>query len=271
MTGKLHPGAALAWLVAAGADEVIGEEPVNRYRARARAGAGNDDVVAPVFPAPRTAPAAIPGQRPAPGAAPATSGANLAQGARNLAELRAALAAFDGCALKRTAMNLVFGDGNPEARLMLVGEAPGADEDRQGRPFVGASGQLLDRMLATIGLDRSKTYITNILPWRPPGNRSPTAAEISACLPFIERHIELVDPQLLLLVGATSAKALLARNEGIMRLRGRWFSYSSPGLARPLPALAMFHPAYLLRSPGQKREAWRDLLMVRERLDALGL
>ncbi len=153
---------------------------------------------------------------------------------------------------------------------MFVGEAPGADEDRQGLPFVGVSGQLLDRMTATIGLDRNSAYITNILPWRPPGNRPPQAAEIAACLPFIERHIEIVDPEILVLVGGTSAKTLLARNEGIMKLRGRWFSYSTPGLHRPVAAIATFHPAYLLRSPGQKREAWRDLLAIKERLDGQG-
>ncbi len=194
------------------------------------------------------------------------SARGLALKAHTLAELEAAIAGFDGCALKATATRLVFADGNPKARLMLVGEAPGADEDRQGKPFVGVSGQLLDRMLAWIGLDRSKVYISNILPWRPPGNRSPTSAEIAICLPFIERHIELVDPSVLVLLGGTSAKALLATGEGIMKLRGRWLEYASPGLPRPVAAMATFHPAYLLRSPGYKREAWRDFLVIKNKL-----
>jgi DNA polymerase len=190
----------------------------------------------------------------------------LAAATSSLDELRQALAAFEGCALKHTAMNLVFGDGNPRAKVMFVGEAPGADEDRQGMPFVGLSGKLLDRMLAAIGLDRGSAYIANVLPWRPPGNRSPTSDEIAACLPFIERHIELVDPEVLVLVGGIAAKALLGRTEGITRLRGQWIDYSSLGLARPIPAMATFHPAYLLRSPGQKRLAWRDLLAIQARL-----
>jgi DNA polymerase len=149
---------------------------------------------------------------------------------------------------------------------MLVGEAPGGEEDRVGKPFVGTSGQLLDRMLATIGLDRSSVYITNVLFWRPPGNRQPTPAEMAACLPFVERHIELVAPDLLVLLGATSTKTLLARTEGITRLRGRWFTFESAGMPRPVPALPMYHPAFLLRQPAQKREAWRDLLLLSEAL-----
>jgi len=193
----------------------------------------------------------------------------LANAANTLEALEEALRAFDGCPLKDTATNLVFGDGNPQARVMLVGEAPGADEDRQGKPFVGVSGQLLDRMMAWIGLDRTSFYITNILYWRPPGNRQPTAAEIAACLPFVERHIEIVDPALLVFVGGSSAKTLLGRNEGIMRLRGQWFQYQSTRMSRPIPATAIYHPAYLLRSPGQKRSAWRDLLALKERLQTI--
>jgi len=160
----------------------------------------------------------------------------------------------------------VFADGNPEARIMLIGEAPGADEDRLGRPFVGASGQLLDRMLACIGLDRRSAYITNVIFWRPPGNRPPTAAEIAACLPFVERHIELVAPEVLVLLGAASAQTLLARNDGISRLRGRWFQFESAGMARPVPVMPTYHPAYLLRQPAQKRAAWRDWLAILARL-----
>ena len=188
------------------------------------------------------------------------SARHLAAEAQSIEDLRAALLAFDGCALKATATNLCLFDGNPEAKVMIIGEAPGAEEDRQGRPFVGAAGQLLDRMLAPIGLDRQSVYITNLLFWRPPGNRNPTAAEVAACLPFLQRQIELVDPSHLLLLGASSVRTLLARQEGILKLRGRWAHYQQAGLSRPLPAMPTLHPAYLLRQPAQKRLAWRDFL-----------
>jgi DNA polymerase len=184
----------------------------------------------------------------------------------SLAELQAALAGFDDCALKETALNLCFADGNPEAQVMLIGEAPGAEEDRQGKPFVGPSGQLLDRMLATIGLDRGSVYITNVIYWRPPGNRSPTQAEIAACQPFLERQIELLRPRLIVFVGGIAARALLGVQEGVTKLRGRRFAYTT-GEGRTIPALVMFHPAYLLRQPGHKRLAWRDLLAIRRQLD----
>ncbi|MGH6990397.1 MAG: uracil-DNA glycosylase, partial [Stellaceae bacterium] len=170
-------------------------------------------------------------------------------------------------ALKRTATHTVFSDGVAGAPLMIIGEAPGADEDRIGRPFVGRSGQLLDRMLATIGLSRAtNTYITNILFWRPPGNRKPTGDEIAACLPFVWRHIALARPRLVMLSGGTATAALLDRREGITRLRGRWFDLEVPGLAAPVPALATYHPSFLLRSPARKGEAWRDLLALETRL-----
>jgi DNA polymerase len=250
--------AALRWQVEAGADEAILDVAVDRYAASARPAAA---------PAPRavarpSAPAA-----PLPAATAALQSARgLAAAARSVGELAAALAAFDGCPLKRTATNLVFADGNPEARIMLIGEAPGADEDRLGKPFVGVSGQLLDRMLACIGLDRQSTYITNVIFWRPPGNRPPTAAEIAACLPFVERHVELVAPEVLVLLGAVPAQTLLARTDGITRLRGRWFAFESAGMARPVPAMPVYHPAYLLRQPAQKRAAWRDWLAILARL-----
>lgn len=189
---------------------------------------------------------------------------------QTLEELQQSLAAFEGCALKKTATNLVFADGNPKASIMLVGEAPGADEDRQGVPFVGVSGQLLDRMLATIGLDRTRVYITNIVPWRPPGNRQPTPQEIAACKPFVERHIELVHPKILVLVGGVSMKALLNTNEGIMRMRGTWQSYMSPGLKEPVRTMATYHPSFLLRSPGQKAQSWQDMLMIKRALQEMG-
>ena len=252
-------GGLLGWYIEAGVDESIGDTPVDRYAASR-----------PAAPAPP--PAAEPAR---PRAAPpllarddmARSAREIADAAGSLDALRAAFAEFDGCALKQTATSFVFADGNPDGRLMFVGEAPGAEEDRRGVPFVGPAGRLLDLMLAAIGLDRSAAYITNILPWRPPGNRNPTDAEIAVCLPFIERHIALAGPDVLVLVGGTAAKTLLQMREGIMRLRGRWFTYQGPGQAAPIAARAIFHPAYLLRTPAQKGEAWRDLIAIKRRLE----
>jgi uracil-DNA glycosylase family 4 len=271
---------ALRWQIEAGADEPIGEAPVDRYRAATMPAAppsgrvSRDAAELPLDPA-AAAPPPVP-----PSASPSLASASqaeadaraLAAAATTLEALRAAVEAFDGCALKKTAMNTVFADGDPSAAVMFIGEAPGADEDRKGKPFVGKSGQLLDRMIARIGLDRHRSgkdgaYITNILFWRPPGNRDPAAAEIAACLPFVERHIELVAPRVLVFLGGPAAKTLLGRAEGIMRLRGRWFNYQPRQGGAPIPAIATFHPAYLLRSPAQKREAWRDLLAIRARLD----
>ncbi len=178
-----------------------------------------------------------------------------------LEALRQTLAAFEGCNLRHTATNLVFADGNPEARIMFVGEAPGFEEDMQGLPFVGRSGQLLDRMIAAIGLDRTSAYIANVIPWRPPGNRTPTPQETEICRPFIERQIALVDPDVLVLLGGASAKQILKTSEGVLRLRGKWRSYDTG--RREIKALATLHPAYLLRQPLQKRLAWRDLLAVK--------
>ena len=180
------------------------------------------------------------------------------------------MAAFTGCALRDTATQLVFADGAADARLMVIGEAPGAEEDRAGRPFVGAAGQLLDRMLGSIGLDRSQARITNVVPWRPPGNRAPNEAEVALCLPFLHRQIALIRPRGLLLLGAVAAKALLAspeRDLGISRLRGTWRQVTIDSLDSPLPALPTFHPAYLLRLPAAKAQAWRDLLALREWLE----
>lgn len=256
----------LRWQIEAGADEAIGDSPVDRYAASRARAAPNPGEGAKPPPAAET-------KQPAPVLATreevASTARSSAAAALTLDELKQALAAFDGCALKLTATNLVFGDGNPAASIMFIGEAPGAEEDRQGIPFVGPAGRLLDTMLAAVELDRSKVYITNILPWRPPGNRSPTDAEIVACLPFIERHIELVAPRILVLVGGTAAKTLLGTREGIMKLRGRWFSYESVAMVRPIPARAILHTAYLLRSPAQKRESWIDLLAIRKRLEEI--
>ncbi len=263
--------ASLAWHLEAGVDECIGEAPVDRFAESAEA------ISAPEIPAAKTAPKAVP--KPAKRASPSQSaGASntekaveyacaLAGGANSVKELRAAVDRFEDCALRKTATNTVFADGNPKARIMFVGEAPGADEDRQGVPFVGVSGQLLDLMLASIGLDRTQFYITNIVFWRPPGNRNPSSNEIAACLPFVERHIELVDPEILVPLGGPAAKTLLARTEGISRMRGKWFAYSTPKMAAPIDAMPIFHPAYLLRSPAHKREAWRDLLAIKAKLE----
>jgi DNA polymerase len=190
--------------------------------------------------------------------------------ATTLDALRQALEAFEGCSLKGTATRLVFADGNPAARLMLVGEAPGADEDRLGLPFVGKAGQLLDKMLAAIGLDRTHVYIANVVPWRPPGNRTPTPQETAICQPFVQRQIELVAPDLLVCLGGPATQTLLRVTDGIMKSRGRWLSYTpDPDGTQKIQALATFHPAYLLRQPAQKRLAWRDLRLLKKALDAL--
>jgi uracil-DNA glycosylase len=265
--------ALLRWYVEMGADEAIGEIAPNRLLPPKTA------VIQP--PAPPTAPAPITARPPARAALVAPPGtfaeslAEAAQSARRLAAsadsidaLAALVADFEDCPLKRTATKTVFIDGNPAAPIMFIGEAPGADEDRIGRPFVGRAGQLLDRMLAAIGLDRAMVQITNVIYWRPPGNRKPTTAEIAACLPFVLRHIALAKPQVLVLCGGTAASALLPVSEGITRLRGRWFELAVPGLDAPVPTLPMFHPAFLLRTPERKREAWRDLLALKARLDS---
>lgn len=212
---------------------------------------------------------AAPPARPANGAGSAAL--EVARGCASVDALRDALERFEGCALKATATRLCFADGSPTAPLMLVGEAPGAEEDRQGKPFVGPSGQLLDRMLASIGLDREKVWITNVIYWRPPGNRPPTAQEIATCLPFLHRQIELVAPRLIVSVGGIAARALFGVDEGVTRLRGRRFTYQPPDGGPPIPALVMFHPAYLLRQPAQKKLAWRDLLAIRDSLREAGV
>ena len=267
-----HPWTELLrWYVEMGADEAIALDPIDRLR--------------PPEVAPAAAPPAIrsvPARQPAmqrvappmvatPGGSEGAGARALAEAATTLAELEQAVATFEGCALRQTATRTVFADGNPEARLMLIGEAPGAEEDRLGKPFVGRSGQLLDRMLAAIGFDRRSTaYITNVLFWRPPGNRKPTPGEIASCLPFVLRHVALVHPQVIMLCGGTATSALLGSSEGITRLRGRWFDLQVPGLAQPVATIATYHPSFLLRSPERKREAWRDLLSVQEKVNAPG-
>lgn len=191
----------------------------------------------------------------------------IASSCGSLEALRRALEAFDGCALRETATRLCFADGSPDARIMLIGEAPGSEEDRQGRPFVGKSGKLLDRMLATIGLDRTRVWVTNAIFWRPPGNRTPTPAEIAVCQPFLERQIELIRPRLIVFLGGIAARALLGLSDGVTRLRGRRLAYHAERLPEPIPAVVMFHPAYLLRQPLQKPFAWRDLLTIQSWLE----
>lgn len=188
-----------------------------------------------------------------------------AKSAASLEELRAILERFEGCALRTTATQLVFADGNPQSRLMFVGEAPGREEDLQGLPFVGRAGKLLDRMLAAIGLDRKSAYIANIVPWRPPGNRTPTPQECAICLPFTLRQIELANPEILVCLGAPSMQTLLNVKEGILKTRGRWFPFHTG--TREIRAMATLHPAYLLRQPLQKRLAWRDFLAIKKMLE----
>ncbi|MFZ2030529.1 MAG: uracil-DNA glycosylase [Vitreimonas sp.] len=212
-------------------------------------------------------------KRPTPGPdAPVETARALAAAAKTIPELQAAVEKFDGCALKATARNTAFSDGVMGAPVLLLGEAPGKDEDEQGKPFVGRSGQLLDRMLAQIGLDRkSNILISNTIYWRPPGNRDPTQGEIVACLPFVERLIELTQPKLLLLTGKAAAHTVLKREDGVMKLRGRRLNYTREGLAAPVNALVILHPAYLLRQPQQKRLAWVDLLTAEAWLKELGV
>jgi uracil-DNA glycosylase len=193
------------------------------------------------------------------------SAREAARTAPTLEALRALLESFDGCALKSTATRLVFADGNPQARIMFVGEAPGREEDLEGLPFVGRSGKLLDRMIGAIGLDRTKAYIANVIPWRPPGNRTPTPQETEICLPFIQRQIELVNPDVLVTLGNPSTQTLLATREGIMKSRGKWLEYDTG--TRVIRAMATFHPAYLLRSPSYKRMAWQDLRAIAKALE----
>jgi uracil-DNA glycosylase family 4 len=260
----------LAFYIEAGADAPVGEEPVDRF--------ADDMAPATNIEAPRVAQAPSPGPSEKPrvsapslplAAPPAPDAAAMAaraavKGIATLGDLRAALDAFEGCALKGTAKQLVFADGNPQAKVMFVGEAPGRDEDIEGLPFVGRSGKLLDRMLHAIGLDRTSVYIANIIPWRPPGNRTPTPQESQICLPFIQRQIELADPDILVCLGGPSAQTLLGIRDGITKARGRWISYDTG--KREIRAMATFHPAFLLRSPLQKRFAWRDFLAVKKAL-----
>lgn len=263
----------------AGVDEAIGEQPVDRTVAPPPRPQAKPQPAAAVPAAAASAPvlgtgvqAALAARAPQPvsltAQAAESAATSAARACSTVAELEAAICAFEGCALKATATNTVIARGNPQAPLMIVGEAPGRDEDAQGRPFVGESGQLLDRMLKAIGRDESNVYISNMLFWRPPGNRDPSTEEIVACRPFIERLIELVQPKVLICTGKFSTATLLGTTQGITRIRGRWHEYAKGDVK--VPAMPMLHPAYLLRQPGVKREAWRDMLELAAKLEDLG-
>jgi uracil-DNA glycosylase len=268
----------------AGVNGAVGEKPVNHFadqpepaQTPAAAGRGDRPTSRAISAAPRaphvppsgagngitarsnspTTPAVTPD-------AAVMAAREAARNAQNLDELRALLDNFEGCMLRSTATQLVFAAGNPGARVMFVGEAPGRDEDIAGEPFVGRSGKLLDLMLQAIGLDRTKAYIANVVPWRPPGNRTPTPQETAICLPFIRRQIELANPDILVCLGQPSTQTLLGTREGITRTRGRWFKFDTG--TREIPAMPTFHPAFLLRSPLQKRFVWRDLLALKRAL-----
>jgi uracil-DNA glycosylase family 4 len=255
----------LAFYLEAGVDCALMEEPANRL--------SDPDIIPKPAEAVRpkaaaTSPAVVSAPRNEAALAPEAailSAREAARTAPTLEVLRDLLEKFEGCALKSTATRLVFADGNPQARIMFVGEAPGREEDLEGLPFVGRSGKLLDRMIAAIGLDRTSAYIANVIPWRPPGNRTPTPQETQICLPFIQRQIELVNPDVLVTLGNPSTQTLLSTREGIMKTRGRWFDYDTG--TRVIRAIATFHPAYLLRSPSYKRMAWQDLRAIAKALE----
>jgi len=284
---------ALAWLVDAGADEAVLEEPVDRFVVKPNppleGGGRNSDRPSkkptafsgkgtqPSQPDPSPKFAAqistLPqgeGAHAASTTDPIGSAMEMAAACNTLAELKAALEAFEGCALKKGAANTVFADGTPAKHILFIGEAPGAEEDRRGLPFVGRAGKLLDKMLEAIGLSRAENvYITNVLNWRPPGNRDPDPTEVAMCIPFLRRHIELVDPGIVVLLGKVAVKNVAGIGEGIMATRGRWLQYFVNG--RMVPVMPTLHPAYLLRQPAHKKLAWRDLQAVDEKIRALDL
>ena len=312
MTADLDTLSALAWLVEAGADEAVGETPVNRFQAKAaprtsnpplEGGSKNQSAPARGFfgegsqsgrnyPSPKSASqiSTLPqgeggklGYSREGGGTRKTSvtptsvlnphahdndhigrALDIANACTSLAELKVALEAFEGCALKQFANTTVFADGNPESRIMFIGEAPGYEEDKTGLPFVGRAGKLLDKMLAAIGLDRTSAYIINVLPWRPPDNRNPDLAEVAKCIPFLRRHIELHAPELMVLLGGSPLKHVLGKTEGILQTRGKWLQYHVAG--RMVPVMPTLHPAYLLRQPAHKKHAWRDLLAIIDKL-----
>lgn len=253
--------AVLDWYRAAGVDVAVGEEPVDRFAQRP-----------PARVAPPQAVASVPAERPAavlPVGGDPSEARSLAASARTLDELQAILDRYDGCGLKLRATQLVFADGNPEADIMLIGEAPGAEEDRQGKPFVGKSGQLLDRMLDAIGLDRTKVYIANTVPWRPPGNRTPTPEEMALCLPFLHRQVELVAPKVVMTLGGPAMQTVFSTTNGIIKMRGKWSAVTIGN--HQVEAMPTLHPAYLLRNPAAKQQAWKDLLSLKLKIEERGI
>jgi len=274
LPGRKEAHELLAFYLDAGVDTLVGEEPIDRMaddgRMRTDANrAAMKQALSPLLPGKRAGESTS-GMSAVTPAAPLSPDAAVmaartaAKSAKDLDELRTLLDGFEGCSLRATATQLVFADGNPQSRVMFVGEAPGHDEDVGGRPFVGRSGRLLDQMLTAIGLDRTGAYIANVVPWRPPGNRTPTPQETAICLPFIRRQIELANPDILVCLGQPATQTLLGTKEGITRTRGRWFKFDTG--TREIRALATFHPAFLLRSPLQKRFAWRDFLALKKAL-----
>jgi len=273
----------MEWYVEAGVDILLEDTPVDRFsekapppaKMQARAGAPSQENSSAQTPAERlaqkneTKPRTVTSKPAAtlPDGIAIDNAKELASGATTIEELKSAMEAFEGCNLKRTAKQLVFADGNPQSSIMLIGEAPGRDEDIQGLPFVGRAGQLLDKMLAAIELDREKVYITNVIPWRPPGNRTPTPQETEICRPFIERHIELVKPELIVMLGGSAAKTLLKTTDGIMKLRGKWVEVVTENTS--VKAMPTLHPAYLLRQSAHKKLVWNDLLQLKLALKAL--
>jgi uracil-DNA glycosylase len=283
MNDPFDPIALLNWYVEMGVDECIGSESIDRYAHSADMLERKKALMAQkVSSSPqgmvdttrsRQAPPK-PQQEVRATDEMVHSAVELARKATNVDELKSAVMSFEGCPLKTTAMNTVFSDGNPKADIMFIGDAPGADEDRKGIPFSGAQGQLFDKMLASCGLEkkvgeRTRVYISNIVFWRPPGNRPLTPSEIAVCLPFVERHIELVDPKIVVILGGVAAKAILGKHESVAKLRGRWFEHATPGLSRPVQAMVLYHPESLIRSPAQKRRAWSDLLSIVKKLETL--
>lgn len=277
MKDNLSPEQLLQFYIDIGLDEAIEAEPTDKTKVTEKV--LNFEPASATASAP-TASTAAKQVKPATAVTASPAGTiealedakALAASAQTLEELRTAIDAFKGLSIKRTATQMVFADGPADARIMVIGEAPGADEDRIGRPFVGVSGQLLDKMLASVGLSReSNAYITNILNWRPPGNRSPSDDEIALSLPFIHRHIELLNPAIIVLAGGVATKAILNSAAGITRLHGKWVEFSLPNLKAPVPVIPTFHPAYLLRSPQQKALAWQDLLRLKAKMAELGL
>ncbi len=273
-----NPRQQLQWLHSMGVEDESAETPTGLYRFKSKSPIASRPVP-PAVPVLEPVAAAkdmgVAAKKSLFDAGPVTSGnfdaESLAVVANNLDELRAAIAKFDGIAFKKSAANTVIADGNPNSKIMFIGEAPGAEEDRQGLPFVGLAGQLLDKMLAAIQLNRTNVYISNILFWRPPGNRTPSPEEMAMCMPFVRRHIQLVKPQILVCLGGTAMKAMFQTKDGIMKMRGSWLDFAPMPGDTPIPTLLTYHPAFLLRTPAYKKDSWADLQDLQKRAKELGI